>query len=102
MRVTGERMAIRIDRPRFRIIFGRLSMPRDESEDFVDAIEDTFVESRVGLSTKQDLKNMVNDLKQDSAEREARMMQSLLVFAGVILTAIALATGVIIAVVTLT
>ena len=95
-------MAIRIDRPRFRRIFGRLGMPRDESEEFVDALEDTFVESDVGLSMKEHLKYMVNDLGQDAAEREARMMQSLLAFAVVILTAIALATGIIVAVVTLT
>ena len=95
-------MAIRIDRPRFRSIFGRLGMPRDESEDFVDALEDTFAENRQDVAEKQDLSSLAADLKRDAAEREARMMQNLLVFVGLILTAIALATGIIIAVVTLT
>ena len=95
-------MAIRIDRPRFRSIFGRLGMPRDASEDFVDALEDTFAENRQDVAEKQDLSSLAADLKRDAAEREARMMQYLLVFVGVILTAIALATGIIIAVVTLT
>ena len=95
-------MAIRIDRPRFRSIVGRLGMPRDEFEDFVDALEDTFAENRQDVAEKQDLSSLAADLKRDAAEREARMMQNLLVFVGAILTAIALATGVIIAVVTLT
>ncbi len=99
---TGERMSIRIDRPRFRSIFGRLGMPRDESEDFVDALEDTFAENRQDVAVKQDLSSLAADLKRDAAEREGRMMQNLLVFVGLILTAIALATGIIIAVVTLT
>ncbi len=94
-------MAIRIDRPRFRAIFGRMAMPRDEAEAFVDALEDTFVESRDDLATKKDLDNLADDLKRDAAERETRMMQNLLVFVGVILTAMALATGIVIAVVTL-
>ena len=95
-------MAIRIDRPLFRRIFGRLGMPRDESEDFVDALEDTFAENRQEVAEKQALSSLAADLKRDAAEREARMMQNLLVFIGVILTAIALATGIIVAVVTLT
>ena len=95
-------MAIRIDRPRFRSIFGRLGMPRDESGDFVDALEDRFAENRQDMAKKQDLSSLAADLKRDAAEHEARMMQSLLVFAGVILTAIALATGIIFAVVTVT
>ena len=95
-------MAIRIDRPLFRRIFGRLGMPRDESEDFVDALEDTFAENRQEVAEKQALSSLAADLKRDAAEREARMMQNLLVFIGVILTAIALATGIIVAVITLT
>ena len=54
------------------------------------------------LATKDDLLALEARLKADAAEREARMMQSISVFVGVTLTAIALATGVIIAVVTLT
>lgn len=95
-------MAIRIDRPRFRNIFARMEVPQAPADDFVDAVEDTVNEGREELATKDDLLALEARLKADAAEREARMMQSMLVFVGVTLTAIALATGVIIAVVTLT
>ena len=98
-------MAIRIDRPRFRSIFGRLAMPRDEAEEFVDALEDTTDNSLQGTATNEQVQHMIAaaviELKVDAAERETRMMQNLLVFVGVILTAMALATGIVIAVVTL-
>ncbi len=94
-------MAIRIDRPRFRNIFARMEIPQAPAEEFVDAVEDTVNQGRDELATKEDLRALAAELKQDGAEREARMMQGLLVFVGVILTAITLATGIIIAVVTL-
>lgn len=95
-------MAIRIDRSRFRNIFARMEVPQAPADDFVDAVEDTVNEGREELATKDDLLALEARLKADAAGREARMMQSMLVFVGVTLTAIALATGVIIAVVTLT
>ena len=106
MHGVGERMAIRIDRPRLRSIFGRLGMPRDESEEFVDALEDTIDNSLQGTATNEQVHHMiaaaVNELKADAAEREARLVQHLVVVVEVVLTGIALATGIIIAVVTLT
>lgn len=99
-------MAIRIDRPRFRAIFSGLGFPRDPAEQFVDVIEDTFNESVDGLATNDYVDHIadriVNELKRDAAEREARTVQNQLVMVGVILTALAVATGIIIAVVTLT
>lgn len=95
-------MAIRIDRPRFRSIFARMEIPQAPADDFVNAVEDTVNEGREELATKDDLLALEARLKANAAEREARMMQSMSVFVGVTLTAIALATGVIIAVVTLT
>ena len=99
-------MAIRFDRPRFRRIFGRLGMPRDESEEFVDALEDTIDDSLHGTATNEHVQHTiaaaVNALKADAAEREARLMQHLVVVVGIVLTGIALATGIIIAVFTLT
>jgi hypothetical protein len=79
-----------------------MEIPQAPADEFVDAVEDTVNQGRDELATKDDLRNLAAELKQDAAEREARMMQTMLVFVGVILTAIALATGVIIAVVTLT
>lgn len=94
-------MAIRIDRPRFRSIFDRMGIPKAPADDFVDAVEDTVNEGREDLATKEDLLALEARLKQDAAEREARLIQNQLVMVGVLLTAIALATGIIIAVVTL-
>ena len=94
-------MAIRIDRQRFRSIFSRMEIAQAPADDFVDAVEDTVNEGRDELATKDDLRSLAVELKQDAAERETRMMQNMLVFVGVILTAIALATGIIVAVVTL-
>ena len=99
-------MAIRIDRPRFRAIFSGLGFARDPSEQLVDVLEDTFVEQRQGVATEQhvsgEFRQLAAELKADAAEREARMMQNQMVMVGVILTALAVATGIIIAVVTLT
>ena len=47
------------------------------------------------------MRALAAELMQDAAEREARILQNQLVMVGVILGAMALATGVIIAVVTL-
>ena len=95
-------MAIRIDRPRFRSIFARMEIPQAPADDFVDAVEDTINEVREDLTTKDDLLSLEARLKQDAAERESRLVQNQLVMVGVLLTAIALATGIIVAVVTLT
>ncbi|MDE2968003.1 MAG: hypothetical protein OXS30_11045 [Chloroflexota bacterium] len=94
-------MAIRIDRPRFRDIFARMGIPQAPADDFVDAVEDTVNEGRDELATKDDLRALAAQLMQDAAEREARILQNQLVMVGVILGAMAIATGIIIAVVTL-
>ena len=94
-------LAIRIDRPRFRNIFARMEIQQAPADDFVDAVEDTVNEGRDELATKDDLRALAAELMQDAAEREARILQNQLVMVGVILGAMALATGIIIAVVTL-
>lgn len=94
-------MAIRIDRPRFRDIFARREIPQAPADDFVDAVEDTVNEGREGLATKDDLLAMEARLRADAAEREARILQNQLVMVRVMLGALAIATGIIIAVVTL-
>ena len=94
-------MAIRSDRPRFRGIFARMEIPQAPADGFVDAVEDTVDEGRDELATKDDLRALAAQLMQDAAEREARILQNQLVMVGVILGAMAIATGIIIAVVTL-
>ena len=78
-----------------------MEIPQAPADDFVDAVEDTVNEGRDELATKDDLRALAAELMQDAAEREARILQNQLVMVGVILGAMALATGVIIAVVTL-
>ncbi|MDE2746416.1 MAG: hypothetical protein OXI41_10610 [Chloroflexota bacterium] len=94
-------MAIRIDRPLFRDIFARMEIPQAPADDFVDAVEDTVNEGRDELATKDDLLAMEVRLRADAAEREARILQNQLGMVGVMLGALAIATGIIIAVVTL-
>jgi len=62
-------VAVRIDRPRF--------CPIDDSRD--------------GLATRQDLAQIVAELKQEAAGREARMSARLTVATGVVLTALGVA-----------
>ena len=91
-------MAIRIDRPRFRDIFGRMEIAQSPANDFVDAVEDTINEGREGLATKDDLAAMESRLLQDAAEREARFARNQLVMVGVILGGFAIAVAIILAV----
>lgn len=78
-----------------------MEIPQAPADDFVDAVEDTVNEGRDELATKDDLRALAAELMQDAAEREARILQNQLVMVGVMLGAMAIATGVIIAVVTL-
>jgi len=78
-----------------------MEIPQAPADDFLDAVEDTVNEGRDELATKDDLRALAAELMQDAAEREARILQNQLVMVGVMLGALAIATGVIIAVVTL-
>lgn len=78
-----------------------MEIPQAPADDFVDAVEDTVNEGRDELATKDDLRALAAELMQDAAEREARILQNQLVMVGVMLGALAIATGIIIAVVTL-
>ena len=91
-------MAIRIDRPRFRDIFARMEIPKAPADDFVDAVEDTVNEGREGLATKDDVRALATELKQDAAEREARNARNQLVMVGVILAGLAVAVAILLAV----
>lgn len=95
-------MAVRIDRPRFRALFGRLAMSNERAEEIVDVLEDTFDESLsdVATNTYVDLKvsGAVADLKAYLADREARMTLNLMIWLGIVLSAIGVATAVLIAV----
>ncbi len=78
-----------------------MEIPQAPVDDFVDAVEDTVNEGRDELATKDDLRALAAQLMQDATEREARILQNQLVMVGVMLGGLAIATGIIIAVVTL-
>jgi len=78
-----------------------MEIPQAPADDFVDAVEDTVNGGRDELATKDDLRALAAQLMQDAAEREARILQNQLVMVGVMLGGLAIATGIIIAVVTL-
>ena len=101
MQFRESALATRIDRPRLRNILARMEIPQAPADDFIDAVEDTVNEGREGLATKHDLDAMEARLRADATEREARILQNQLVIVGVILGVMAIATGAIIAVVTL-
>ena len=48
-------MAFRVDRPRFRGIFERLGLPREPSEELLDAWEDTISDGQQDQASQQDL-----------------------------------------------
>ncbi|MDE2746415.1 MAG: hypothetical protein OXI41_10605 [Chloroflexota bacterium] len=79
-----------------------MALPNERAEEIVDAIEDTFDESLndVATNTYVDLKvsGAVADLKAYLADREARMTLNLLIWLGIVLSAIGVATAVLIAV----
>ena len=102
MQLRESDLAIRIDRPRFRALFSRLAVPTNHAEEIVDVLEDTFDDSLsdVATNTYVDLKvsAAVADLKTYLADREARMNLNLLIWLGIVLSAIGVATAVLIAV----
>ncbi len=87
-------MAIRVDRPRFRGIFGRMRVEAPPAEEFLDAFEDTLDGAQEGLATTQDLAIAVAEIKSDAAEREARLTQMFVLSMAVILSGIAIATAI--------
>ena len=91
-------MALRVDRPRFRGIFGRLDLPPAVSEELLDAVEEEVDRSESRMATKQDLAMQTAELRSLISDLEVRMMRMMLVQVGLTVTVVGVAAGVIIAV----
>lgn len=102
-------MAI-LDVLRFRGIMMRGGFPEAPAEEFVTGLDEALEEQLSPLAAKADVRQVVDQAKREIIDRlekamlaqEARQARQMLTWVGVILGAIAIATGIIIAVVTLT
>ena len=94
-------MALRIDKLRFRNVLVRGNVPEARAIEFADALDDTFQEQLKDVATKDDIRDVnnnirsaISEIKADAAEREARITRNQLVMVGVILGGIALAVAI--------
>ncbi len=94
-------MALRIDKLRFRNVLVRGNVPEARAIEFADALDDTFQEQLKDVATKDDIRDVnnnirsaISEIKSDAAEREARISRNQLVMVGVILGGIALAVAI--------
>ena len=90
-----------IDKLRFHNILTKAGLPEAPSIEFADALDETFEEQVSPLATRtemnQAIANAVLEIKQDNAEREARLVRTIFTASAIIIAAIALAAGIIIA-----
>ena len=86
-----------IDKLRFHNILTGAGLPEAPSIEFTDALQDTFDQQSSELSTKADLEKAILEIKRDAAEREARMVRTIFTASAIIIAAMALAAGIIIA-----
>ena len=94
-------MALRIDKLRFRNVLVQGNVPEARAIEFADALDDTFQEQLKDVATKDDIRDVnnnirsaISEIKSDAAEREARISRNQLVMVGVILGGIALAVAI--------
>lgn len=90
-----------IDKLRFHNILTGAGLPEAPSIEFTDALQDTFDDQVSPLATRtemtQAIANAVLEIKRDNAEREARMVRTIFTASAIIIAAMALAAGIIIA-----
>ena len=104
-----------IDKLRFHNILIQGGLPEAPAVDFADALQETFDEQIGALAQRSDVERILHHIderfmrfeawvelrfaqsERDAAEREARQTRLFLVGIGITLTAITLATGLIIA-----
>ncbi len=103
MQTESDQLMAIIDTLKFRNILVNGDVANEDvAQEFAVALDEAFEDTTSELASKDDLAAMEARLLQDAAEREARNARNQLVMVGVNLTAIAIATAVIIAVITLT
>ena len=86
-----------IDKLRFHNILTGAGLPEAPSIEFTEALQETFDQQSSDLSTKADLEKAILEIKRDAAEREARMVRTIFTASAIIIAAMALAAGIIIA-----
>ena len=98
MTMEAELMALfTIDKLRFRNILVRGQMPEEQALEFKEAFEETLEPLAPTSEVERTVQHAVDQLKLDSAEREARLMQTIYLATAIILAGLAIATGLIIA-----
>ena len=90
-----------IDKLRFHNILTGAGLPEAPSLAFTEALDETFDEHISPLATRNEMQqaiaNAVLEIKRDAAEREARMVRTIFTASAIIIAAMALAAGIIIA-----
>ena len=86
-----------IDKLRFHNILTRGGLSEAPSIEFADALQDTFDDQLSPLATKVDVERLGERIERFVLASEARHSRTLLTWVAVILAAIAIATGLIIA-----
>lgn len=90
-----------IDKLRFHNILTGAGLPEVPTIEFTDALQDTFDDQVSGLATKDDVERTVERaaerLERLILEVDARQSRAMLTWVAVIIAAVAIATGLIIA-----
>ncbi len=90
-----------LDKLRFHNILTVAGLPEAPSIEFAEALDETFDEHISPLATRNEMQqaiaNAVLEIKRDAAEREARMVRTIFTASAIIIAAMALAAGIIIA-----
>ena len=86
-----------LDKLRFHNILTRAGLPEAPSTKFADALQDTSADRLSPLATKVDVERLGERIERFVLASEARHSRALLTWVAVILAAIAIATGLIIA-----
>ena len=83
-----------IDKLRFHNILTRGGIPDPPAIEFTEALQDTFDEQTSPLATKTDLERLGDRFDRSILALEARQSRAMLTWIGIILAAIAIATGI--------
>lgn len=86
-----------IDRLRFHSILTRAGLPEAPSIEFTEALQDTFDDQVSPLATKVDVERLGERIERIVLASEARQSRAMLTWVAVIIAAVAIATGLIIA-----
>ena len=86
-----------IDKLRFHSILTRAGLPEAPSIEFTEALQNTFDDQLSPLATKVDVERLGERIERIVLASEARQSRAMLTWVAVIIAAVAIATGLIIA-----